>query len=254
MVSVNCPMDTNPTTSLGRQRTINGFAVVGFIALVTAGVWLAIYSTRFVPTVVNRIGSAAVYLGSVFTPASKSSLSVVPTPTASTTIPFGDATTTSTDTTSTTQTSPATKSVGEKTSDTYQIAGTPAVSPSGLADLAVSIDAIGYLTTDSTDSFFASSSVPYGNRPAIRFTVKNIGTNWSGTWSFSASIPTFPAYTFHSPVQQSLAPGDSIDYTLGFDRAITGPNQTISVTIDAGAADSNTNNNSVSASVTVLGS
>src|SRR3989344_3436924 len=64
---VICYMDTNHLhTHLHaqtRQAAINGLAVVGFIALVGAGIWFAVYSTRFVPTVVNNLGAAAVYLG-----------------------------------------------------------------------------------------------------------------------------------------------------------------------------------------------
>ena len=49
-----------------RPAVVHSLAVVGFIALIGSGMWLAIYSTRYVPSVVTRLGSAAVYLGSVF--------------------------------------------------------------------------------------------------------------------------------------------------------------------------------------------
>lgn len=245
-------MDTEKTVTSHRQATINGLAVVGFIALVIAGIWLAVYSTRFVPAVVNRIGTAAVYLGSIFTPSGGPTLSVVPT--ASTTISFGTAATTSTGTTFN-NTKPVATNVGEKTSGTYQIGDTETNALYGLPDLAVNSIATGYLALASTDSFVASSAVPYGSRAAVTFTIKNIGTNWSGTWRFSASIPTQTAYTYNSQPQQSLAPGDSIDYTLGFDRAKTGYDQSISITanFDNTASESNINNNSVTAKITILG-
>jgi len=123
-----------------------------------------------------------------------------------------------------------------------------------LPDLTVQITTIGYLATASTDSFVASSSVPAGARPAIRFSIKNIGTNWTGTWRFNASIPTRTAFLFQSPVQQSLAAGDSIEYILGFDRANVGTNQVVTITanFDNAAAESNTNNNTASAALTIL--
>ncbi|MFM2330932.1 MAG: hypothetical protein RLZZ26_439 [Candidatus Parcubacteria bacterium] len=271
---MNTNMNTESTSSPVRQVATNGLAVVGFVALVTAGLWLAVYSTRFVPVVVNRIGAAAVYLGSVFTPASGSTVSVVPTPTSTTTIPFGTDSTSGTGATAsipatTTTTAVATTpvktpvkpapvknpvSTGSTGTDTYQISGTAKTAPYGDPDLAVAVVSTGYLTQASTDSFVASTTVPLGDRAAVHFTVTNIGTNWSGTWTFSASIPTRPAYTFHSPVQQSLAPGDSVDYTLGFDQAVTGPNQVITITIDPIGIDSNANNNTTSAGMTVLGS
>jgi hypothetical protein len=244
-----------------REAAVSGLAVVGFIALVAAGIWLAIYSTRYVPSVVSRIGTAAVYLGSVFTPASEPTLSVISTPVASTTISFGTTTTTTstsvTPTVSTpTRPKPVTTTPGEKTSGAYQIGGTAANVLPGLPDLVVSINTTGYLAGASADSLIASSTVPSGSRAAVRFTIKNVGTNATGSWRFSASIPTQTAYIYQSQPQQSLNPGDSIEYTLGFDQANKGVDQMISITanFDHAVAESNPDNNSASAKVTILGS
>ena len=253
-------MDMDQPITPVRQVAIHGLAVAGFIALVAAGIWLAVYSTRFVPTVVNSFGSAAVYLGSVFTPANGPTLSVVPNPPASTTISFGNtrpttSTSTTTKTTSPAKPKPIATTAGEKTSGTYQI-GTTTNVLSGLPDFSIHITAIGYLATTSAESFVASSTVPSGSRPAVRFTIKNIGTNVAGPWRFSASIPTQSAFLYQSTAQQSLNPGDSIDYTLGFDQAIAGSNKMISITanFDRAVGESNTNNNSASAQLTILGS
>lgn len=245
----------------GRKVVIETFAVIGFITIMATSLWLAIYSTRFVPTVVTRIGSAVVYLGSVFTPTPHPSLSVVST---ATTTPFGEASSTLS-TASTTLTTPATtvttpsKNIptvaGTKTNTTYQIgSSTPAV-PHGLPDFVVQINAVGYLATTSADSFVASSTVPNGSRPAVTFTIKNIGTGVSGPWRFSASIPTETAFIYQSQPQQPLSPGDSIDYTLGFDQANRGAGKLISITanFDHAVAESNPDNNSASAQITILG-
>lgn len=245
-----------------RQAATNGLAIVGFIALVILGVSLAVYSARFVPEVVNRIGAAAVYLGSVFTPAPESSLVVVPngttTPplTATTTPPATTTTPVTTAPAPSTPRQPVPTTPGTPTSGTYPIGGstsTPALH--GLSDLIVTIDAVGYLTSVATDSFVASSTVPVGSRPAVKFTIKNIGTNQAGAWRFSASIPTRTSYIYNSQLQQSLLPGDSIEYTLGFDQPRTGSNQTILVTAnpDHLIGESNTNNNSASANLTIVG-
>lgn len=231
-------------------------AVAGFIALVALGIWLAVYSTRFVPPVVNGIGSAAVYLGSVFAPAPTPSLATLSTPAASTTIQLGgDSSTTATPPAMPKHTQTAT-TAGAKTSGAYQIGGaTTSATLSGLPDLITTITAVGYLTSTSTDSFIASSTVPAGSRVAVRFTIKNVGTNTTGAWRWSASIPTESAYIYQSQLQQALAPGDSIDYTLGFDQATPGTDKMISVTanFDHAVAESNPNDNSASAKVTVLG-
>lgn len=237
---------------------VNGLAVVGFVALIIVGISLAIYSTRFVPAVVNRIGSAAVYLGSIFVPRQDPSLSVVPTPTSSTTIFFGGVssststiTATSTSLSTTAAPKPATGiSSDQNTSNTYRVGSTTgAIVPHGLSDFTVKITTIGYLTTNSTDSFVGAGTVPSGNLPAVKFTIKNVGTNWSGRWRFNASIPTRTSYTFESDLQQSLAPGDSIDYILGFDQASVGSSQpvAISVNFDRAAVESDYGNNSASA-------
>ena len=255
-----------------RQTAINALAVIGFVALIALGVWGAVYSSQYVPATVGRIGSAAVYLGSLFNPAQTPNLSVVGT--ASTTvISFGNASSTSstastssgqasspqsaTTTKNPVATTPRAISAGNKTNTTVTVSGgTAPATAYGLPDLAVTVDVIGYLSTSATDSFVASSSVPAGARPAVKFTIKNIGTNWTGTWRFTTAIPTRTAFTYISDPQQSLAPGDSIDYTLGFDRASTGASQPVEITVnsDNAVSESNKNNNTVSVNLTVLGS
>lgn len=243
-------MNEQESVVQSRRIIMNTLATAGFIALVAASMWLAVYSTRYVPSVANRLGAAAVYLGSIFTPALEPSLSVIPIATS----------TLSTSVASTTPVASApTKSVvptaGPKTSSVIQIGGATTTTPlSGLPDLVVHINAVGYLASSSPDSFVASSTSPSGNRPAVNFTIKNIGTNVSGTWRFSATIPTWPSYLFFSQPQQSLSPGDSIDYTLGFDQASRGIDQTISVTanFDRMVTESNFTNDNAIAKLTIL--
>jgi len=241
-----------------RQTALHILAAVGFIALIGASMWLAVYSTRYVPGVIGRIGSAAVYLGSVFTPAEEPSLSVVPTPVASTTIPFGNTSSNVPPVSTPVSPKPVQPTAGEKTTNTYPMGGTTALPSlsSGLPDFVVTIDAIGYLATSSAESFVTSSTVPAQNRPAVVFTIKNIGTKVGGQWRFSASIPTQTAYIYQSEPQQPLNPGDRITYTLGFDQATRGTDKTISITanFDRTVTESNPDNNSASALVTILGS
>ncbi len=251
-------METFGNTTSPRREAVHGLAIVGFIALVALGMWLAVYSTQFVPSVAGRMGAAAVYLGSVFTPADEPSLSVIDT--ASTTIPFGDATSTLSAYVPALIETPVKTVVptaGSQTTSVTELSGTSKpVMLSGLPDLQVAIREIGYLATTSASSFVASSTVPVSSRPAVSFTIKNVGTNASGPWRFSASIPTQTAYIYQSPAQQTLAPGDSIDYTLGFDQAISGTNKIITITanFDSAFAESTRDNNIASTSITVLGS
>lgn len=236
--------------TLTRSTVINTLAVVGFVALIGASMWFAVYSTRFIPAIVNGIGEAAVYLGTVFSPAPAPALTIVPA-TSTTTVATAVATTTSTIATTS---KPASTTSGTKTTKIYQVAGTSAVVPHGLPDLAVTVTAVGYFKDASTDSFIASTTVPSGYQPAIKFTVKNVGTNWTGTWRFNASIPTRRLYVFESDPQQSLASGESIDYTLGFDQALVGTQQIASITanFDHAVQDKNIVNDSAVAYLNVL--
>lgn len=75
----------------------------------------------------------------------------------------------------------------------------------GLPDLQVTIGSI--------TSF---SSVQ--GRTSVQFVVENIGTNVAlSGWTFNASLPLTPAYTYQSGAQQALYPGDKIAFTLTYD-------------------------------------
>lgn len=247
------------TPDTGRTAALNGLAIIGFIALVVGGMWLAVYSARYVPAAVSKLGAAAVSLTQIFKPGSPS-LSVVPT--ATTTIPFGNATTTATTTAPTPPpapvppaprpTPPPAPTPGPATATTTIIGTTP-IAPYGLPDFTVTITAVGYLDNSSPDSFVASHTVPSGERPAVKFTVKNIGTNVTGSWRFSADIPTERSYTYRSGSQQNLNPGDSIDYVLSFDEEDEGSDQeiTIEVNYDRDVNESNTSNNSATVEVDI---
>ncbi len=234
---------------------VNGLAVVGFIALAAAGVWLAIYSTRFVPTAVNRIGSAAVYLSSIFTSPKGASLSVVP--------PLSSLSATSTPTSTSTQTTSATQKPTQKNwtpgtpvAITNGATSTPIVPHYyGLPDLAVELEAVGYIGTDG--NIVATTTIPANTQIAVKFRVTNIGTNPSGTWSMNIAIPsagTFASQTFNS--LGSLVPSQPSEYIARFDNIPAGANQAIVITIDPNhqLTESSTANNVVSTNVTVLGS
>jgi hypothetical protein len=251
------------TTAL-RQAAERGLAIVGFVALVGAGIWLAFYVSRFAPNAANQIGSAAAVLSSVLVP-NTATLAVVP---ASTTAPFDEeqvtplphATTTNAPKPQPTPkpSTPTTPKPGPATSAVFPRATTTATTApvlSGLPDLSVHILATGYLASTSTDSFIATTTIPSGTRPAIKFSIQNIGTNVTPVgWHFSAAIPTQSAYVFYSPAQQALLPGDRVEYTLGFDQASPGVNRSISIIADSDGrvSESAENNNSATTQVTIL--
>lgn len=247
---------TTTTNPNGRQATITALAVIGFVALLIVGIMLAIYSARFVPVAINRLGGAAVSLSSLFKPAEDAKLEVV---VATSTLPFTQSSTTVATATSTgliatnlagtTTTTTSAPVRGPQTTTTYP--ATPAVL-FGQSDLTVTITQVGYLPTSDNSSFIATNNIPAGSKVAVKFTVVNKGTNATGAWSFVASIPA-SSDTFTSPTQQSLRPNDRVEYILGFDRPRSGTNKNIEVTVDDGkvVSESNESNNSDSVSVTI---
>lgn len=98
---------------------------------------------------------------------------------------------------------PATTTTKKPTS-TYVPAAKPATQLYGKGDLRVSINEI----------------VPgASDRVTVMFTVENAGTNVINSgWSFEAEFPwDDDTYTYSSPAQQKLMPGDKIVFFLGFD-------------------------------------
>jgi len=88
--------------------------------------------------------------------------------------------------------------------------------PNGKPDLKVTILAVGSVDR-STNEFTATSSIRAIERAGVKFEVVNIGTKQSGSWLFSAVLPTSPAHIYQSKSQPNLYPGDRIEFTLGFD-------------------------------------
>lgn len=62
-----------------------------------------------------------------------------------------------------------------------------------------------------------TAGVRAGSQVSLQFIVENVGTNVAPkNWIFTASLPYSPAYTYQSPSQPALYPGDKVVYTLGY--------------------------------------
>ncbi len=128
-------------------------------------------------------------------------------------------------TTPTTPTTPVATTPGTPTSHVYPISG-PGIHPSdpnGYVDLVATVLQVGVVDKNS-GAFFASSSPSRSAvsangqyRIAVQFQIQNNGTKTSPQFNFNAVLPTMPSNIFASPMQQALAPGDRIEFTLGFD-------------------------------------
>lgn len=256
-------MDTSATNLSTRQVAIGVLAVIGFITLIGAGMWLAVYSTRFVPSVVNRIGAAAVYLGSVFRLDEAPNLSVVQTPVASTTISFGDASSNIPTSASSTPNKPVASTASTQSNWTP---GTPVAFTSGnisspapanyhgLPDLSVQIETIGYTIADG--SIVSTTTIPAYKQGAVKFRVTNIGTNVSGPWTVNISVP---GRTLEQTMSSLVPAGPNVppnEYIAYFISVAPGVDRAVIITIDPNhqLSESSTANNSATTSVTILGS
>ncbi len=251
--NVTIDQTTRTTTqSPARRSAVAALATVGFIALLILGITLAIYSARYIPLAISKLtgpkhsDDTPVLVVSSTTPPNNSGMIVSQTttinpPTASSSPIIAAALTAPV----TVPTTPHKTVPPESTSH--------ASAPYGYSDLSVSIIATGYLTTESTESFVPANIIPPGARPAVKFSIANNGTNSTGPWNFIARIPSINNTFFNSPIEPSLNPGDHTVFTLGFNQAIPGPAQTITIQADSNNTifESNEGNNSAAAAVTI---
>lgn len=232
-----------------RRAAVNGLAIVGFVVLVLLGMALAIYAARFVPVAISNVGSAAVYLSSqIFPSGEETDLVIVPPTEIEFPAPSPEPAATSTATTSVPAnpgTPTANPQPGAPTTVVVPVVVPASTNYYGLPDLVIESVQTGYLTSSNTSSFRSSNSVPRGERGAVKFAVVNRGTNSAGTFRFEAELPTSPSYTYRSSNQQSLRPGERIEYVLGFDSPRTGDNRTITIELDPrnDVRESNESNN-----------
>lgn len=255
-------MDTNTPSNSTRQTAIYGLAVVGCITLVALGIWLAVYSVRYIPNLsstIDRLGAAAVSLTEVFTPFSNPTLSVAPT--ASTTISFGTGTSTGLTTSTTNKPAVSTKpnwTPGTPTAVTNNGTTSPSipVTPqySGLPNLAVEVVTVGYKAADG--SIIATTTIPANTQIVVKFKVTNIGTNVSGLWKMNIGIPSDGMLGQQSFTIESLAPTQPREFIASFGNITSGSNRTIVITVDPNRelVESSIANNVATTSVTVLGS
>jgi hypothetical protein len=147
---------------------------------------------------------------------------------------------------------------GTQTTNTYPITGTgtAASNPNGFVDLAPRVIEIGVI--DKTTGIFTASSTPARNpsngRVAVRFAIENLGTKTSPQFAFNAVLPTYPAYIFSSDMQKELAPGDRIEYTIGFDSFVDASQGDVVINVDptGGINEKNKTNNVLHYTVYVI--
>lgn len=230
------PQTEHPT----RKATVNGLAVVGFIALIVGGMLLVIYAARFIPETLSRL-AGAVYLSPSETVNPEESEVPVTSPTDET---------------------PTERPSNEPELPVEQpIQGpvNPVIIPVpaqlyGRPDLTANILAVGYLRTSSASSFVADSSIDENDRPAVRFRVGNVGTNLINFWQVEIKYPSRTGSdTYLITSRDLLYPGGYKDFTFGFDDPEEGNDRHFTVTADPhdDVSEGSENNNRSTATIDI---
>ncbi len=91
---------------------------------------------------------------------------------------------------------------------------------SGYPDFEITLISTGILDP-TTKQFIPTNYVGFNDEIAIRFQVKNIGTNVTGAWRLRINTPSRTTPYYDSEDQVSIKPGDRIIFTTTFDSPIT---------------------------------
>ena len=175
-----------------QENAMRIIAVIGLIAVLLLGAWGIIQLAFFIPTFLGNIGSS-------ITPKTETSKIATTTQTPAVVAPVQEA-----------QKPVIKKPVAKPAAATYVASTKPRTTLSGYPDLQVRM--------------LGNPSVARGGQVSVQFVIENVGTNIvPANWFFTASLPYLPVsqagpqmYTYQSPLQQALYPGDKIVYTLGF--------------------------------------
>jgi hypothetical protein len=71
-----------------------------------------------------------------------------------------------------------------------------------------------------------------GGKVAVKFEVSNLGTKLVNGWTFAATLPTKPTYTYVSEAQGTLYAGERAEMLITFDKLKRGTNSLL-ITVDA---------------------
>jgi hypothetical protein len=101
----------------------------------------------------------------------------------------------------------------------------------GKPDLEITLIGTGIIDPASRQ-FVSTSYAGSADEVAIRFQVKNIGTNVSGSWKLRINSPSRTTPYYDSPYQTSVKPGDRMIFTTSFNSPISTGINTAYITVD----------------------
>ena len=252
-----------------KDQVLKSMAIVGFIAVIIFGVWLAVKIVALMPTAFSSLASIADgvynYRGDATT---EEVVEITPAPSEDDAVvltteefPEKEAGTAEnedeivaevvgetpeppvvTPTTPTVPTTPLPPAPTTIETVTYEV---PQSDPNGQVDLAVKLLGVGEL--DNTGNFVKGSGMYGDERGAFQFEVKNIGTKTSGEWDFTATLTNGVEYD--APKQIALKPQERVVFVLGY--GDTGSDGIHNIGVELNQNDTNNTNNSFTWAVVV---
>ena len=222
-----------------KDRVMKTLAIVGFIAVIAFGVWLAVQIVSLVPNAFSSLASIAdsvynyqpseetvdqegpifgndddtgVVLTSEAFPEDDTAVETEVVEVETDTTDYTEPATVVTNTPAASV--PSTSYVPQEPrfieTITYSV---PTSDPKGYVDLATKIVAVGHLTTKG--DFVAGANMDNDTRGAFQFEVRNIGTKTSDKWDFAAKLTS--GKTYNAPTQLPLKPQERVVFTIGYD-------------------------------------
>ncbi len=222
--------ETPSTADATRKAAMNGLAIVGFGALIIAGIFLAIYAARYVPQTLSRLSGAVILSSDTGTTTSETDTTdetptnTVDTPNDTSNTPEEKPKTPSTPTTPPTVKPPVTG--GPLIVPQYPRVISNQPSLYGRADLAIINAEIGYMRGST---FVEDNEAPSNRDVAVRFTVKNNGTNAAGNWDVRVRVEGERAVTGSGGY---LMPGGTQNFNVRVENPEEGENLTVQIDVD----------------------
>lgn len=107
----------------------------------------------------------------------------------------------------------------------------------------------------ASKQFIQTNYAGFNDEIAIRFEVKNVGTNVSGPWKLRINAPSRTTPYYDSDYQQSIKPGDRMVFTTSFNSPTATGINTVYITVDPLnlVDESNETNNSLTVPIRIDG-
>ncbi|MDD5068901.1 MAG: CARDB domain-containing protein [Candidatus Pacebacteria bacterium] len=233
-----------PPKKSGTGEFVKKALVIGLIIiLIIVGSWAVI---RLAPSIFSGLASISVSVSKIFKPKA-TPIPAVSTPTPTPVIIVSTPTPTP---------APVVSYPDNSGTTDYTPTPTPvaAYNQNTRADLVLYILATGVIDRN-TNVFVTRPSIDASERAAVRFEVQNAGGRASGAWAFSMLMPVVAGKdTYSSPTERSLAPGEKMQITVGFDNIRSG-RQPVTISVDEGGlvSESRKDNNAGTVYFSVTG-